>query len=227
MFIMDANEKICINCGNVYDELFSYNFCPHCGKELKKANEIFHVKNIEVETSGGICLFCNEKFYGEEDYCPKCGKKLQKGKINLIKRTFETKWNYSKIMFSFISLSGRYEPETHPFQVARAKDVLMQKSYFDEKLKEDRILFNQPKRQKLTYNQVKSSINSIRAYFVDNDYSEFHFITVENINEQELWKIFSYKGSSGFGYHVNKIGKNLYLIFDTSENIKSKLKDYI
>ena len=227
MYILGLPNRICANCGKVFDDSFPYRFCPECGKELKKANEYLHEENAEFETSGGICLFCLEKFYNDNDFCPKCGNKLLKGKINLKERTFETKWNNKKAKYSLEALSGKLERLTDPFQEASVRDVLMQKSYFDKKLKEDCILFNQPQRQRLSFNQVRQSIDAISAYSVHHHKSlEYHFITVKNIDEKELWELFYNKEDHHFGSNriVTKIGKNLYLIFDTADNIKSKLK---
>ena len=58
MYILSDNERICTNCGKVFDDSFPYRFCPECGKELKKANEYLDEENAEFETSAGICLFC-------------------------------------------------------------------------------------------------------------------------------------------------------------------------
>ena len=227
MYILDDNERICAKCGNVFDDSFQYRFCPECGKELKNVYEYLHEENAEFETSAGICLSCLEKFFNDNDFCPNCGNKLLKGKINLKERTFETKWNNTKAKYSLEALSGRLERYTDPYQEAGVRDVLMQKSYFDKKLKEDCILFNQPQRQRLSFNQVRQSIDAISAYSVHHHKSlEYHFITVKNIDEKELWELFYNKEDHHFGSNriVTKIGKNLYLIFDTADNIKSKLK---
>ena len=224
MHILDDNEKICAKCGKVFDDTFPFGFCLWCGYKLKKVNEYLHEENVEFETSGGICLVCREKFYddcrekfyGNGEYCPKCGNKLLKGKIDLKERTFETKWNNDKVKYSFEALSGKFDKMTDPFQVAGVRDVLLKKSYFDKKLKEDCIIFEQPQSQKLTFNQVEQSINTLRAYSLGHKIFEYHFITANNINEKELLEIYTYSG-------FTKIGENLFLIFDTVDNIKIKL----
>ena len=220
---MEYNIKQCIYCGKTYKNFNpKYKFCPKCGGKLKTEEEIILMEKYERELSLSrtICQKCDKEFDENYIFCPLCGTELKKERIfNFIDDNgyFEAKWNNSTLKIHYTEFDV---PLTDPYQVPSPLDAFRSKRMFDEKLEEDLILFEQPSHRKLTYKQVMKSLDAIGNASVCGR-NEHHFIIMDS---DELKKRFHVDEEYIF---INaKIGKNLYLIFDTEENIKSKLKEF-